>query len=131
MPERHLTPDDIARIVDALDARLQSRQSAAPIVDPVAHKRHHDTLENLLHHAYFIDPEQHRKDHDTIRAYLQRKIDQSQRWERIRERVMGWAIIAVIVFVVGFIGQASYDLFVKNVRDIQNRSHEEPTGRTK
>lgn len=69
-------------------------------------------LDSLNDHKFWVDDELHSQHHEFIKILLEREHRRLDRWDRIREQVTGWALIAIL----GGIGTAVYTWII-NLKD--------------
>ncbi len=69
-------------------------------------------IDALKEHNLGVDNEEHKAHHEFLKILLEREHRSQARWDRVREQVVGWALIAFL----GGIGTAVYSWLI-NLKD--------------
>ena len=92
MADDNPAPQAAPEIVKNLDPQNLAREIAR-------------ALQEADHTKLWVDREQHAEDHKFIRALVEREKRKEERAERIKERLIGTAIVSSIFTALGYVGK--------------------------
>lgn len=75
-----------------------------------------EVIESALN-DHLIDLETHRAHHQAVALWLQRQEERRQRWERLKERIIGWAVLSGFGAAIGGLGFAFIEWVKRSMRD--------------